>query len=144
MPESLNALTRDIGPSPRRGVLSVLATVGVGALFGGRGAPSAEAKKKGKKGKDKCKKCPSCEECADFCQGVFIGAGGQRICADKGVRGDCIPCSSNSDCIAVDSDYPYCVTEFEQLATGEKLPLSCEGSTQPGLCAVVYACGEFT
>jgi hypothetical protein len=140
MPELLDALTRENGSSPRRGVLRTLATLGVGAFVGGRSAPSAEAKKKGKKNKNKNKGKDRCAECASSCNYVFSGPGGQKICAETVLLpASCTPCTSHSQCLAADGQFPYCISEQEDLATGEKVSAVCEGSP-PGRCMVALAC----
>jgi hypothetical protein len=149
MPELLDALTKEVEASPRRGVLRTLASVGLGAIIGARGAPSIEARRKGKngnKGKNRCEKCPSCDacpncdECSRTCSVVLTGVGGEKICAESFSWADCrLPCTSNSQCRDRDPNHPHCVVEQESLATGEKLTLGCKGSP-PGMCGAAIAC----
>jgi hypothetical protein len=145
MPALLGALTRDVGPSPRRGVLRALATMGVGAFVGSRGVPSAEAKKKGKKGnknngKDRCKQCPSCDECPSSCPRLDRLTEG-KICS-IGAEGEaCRTCASNSECLSVSNRYRHCVVEEVDLATGETFPLACSGAPPgSGRCVAVLPC----
>ncbi len=141
MPEvlNLNALSRGNGSSPRRGVLHALATLGVGAFVGSRGGPSAEAKKKGKKGnKGKNNKKDRCPECSSICHSKFTLAGGHTTCGNFPST-NCTLCTSVDDCVESDDDFPFCVTEVENLNTGEKVPMTCGGSP-PGVCLNVLAC----
>lgn len=154
MPELLETFTREIGSSPRRGVLRVLVAVGAGGVIGALNAPTANAKKKGKsknknkgKNKDKCRSeqrpncdaCPNGDECPSACSIVLTGVGGEKICAETYILPDCTPCTAHGQC---DPFHPYCVTEAESLATGEKTTLSCKG-TPPGMCVLASACAEF-
>lgn len=140
MPDFLKVLAPGTAASPRRGLLSALATVGVGSILGRLGAPSAEAKKKGKKNKNKSKdnKKDSCPECSSICHSKFTLAGGHTTCGNFPIT-NCAPCTSIDDCVETDSDFPYCVTEVENLNTGEKVPATC-GVSPPGVCLKVHAC----
>jgi hypothetical protein len=141
MPGLLRVLTPGTGASPRRGVLRALATVGAGSILGGLGAPSAEAKRKGKnknKNKNKDKTKDRCAECSSICHFKFTLAGGHTTCGNFPTT-NCIPCTSVEDCVDNNDDFLFCVTEVENLNTGQKNPFTCGGSP-PGVCLNVLAC----
>lgn len=140
MPELLRVLTLGTGASPRRGVLRALVTLGAGGILGGLSAPSADAKKKGKnKNKNKDKTKDRCAECSSICHFKFTLAGGHTTCGNFPTTSNCTPCTSVEDCVEIDGNFPFCVTEIEDLNTGEKGPFTCGGST-PGICLNVLAC----
>jgi hypothetical protein len=117
----------------RRRVLGAALAAGVGALLGARrGAPEAAAKHKRKKAR--------CAGCPRTCSLVFTQAGGGNICgnAANSASNSCVPSTSSSQCLAIDANFPQCITSGEILHTGEKTSLACE--TSPGQCRAVLAC----
>lgn len=123
----------ETGSSSRRRALSAALGTGVGALLGARrSAPEAAAKHKRKK--ERCTGCPR------TCSVVFTQAGGGKICgnAASSASNSCVPCTTSSQCLAIDANFPQCITSGEILRTGQKTSLAC--ATSPGQCRAVLAC----
>ena len=123
----------DLGSSSRRHAVGGALAAGFGALLGVRsGAPEAAAKHKRTKER--------CTGCRRTCSVVFTQAGGGKICgnAANSASASCVPCTMSSQCLAIDANFPQCITSGEILRTGQKTSLAC--ATSPGQCRAVLAC----
>lgn len=79
---------------------------------------------------------PSCaEQCPEGFDRCFERAGDSTLCADA-LFTQCIPCSSDQDCLG--SDVPYCVRVdgITVRETGEIIPLNC-GESVTAVCSLL-------
>jgi hypothetical protein len=115
-PEHFDSLTRVFDVRWRRRLLNTLSAAAV-AFAPLTVLVDAEAKKRKNKKKKKKRSQNCAASCPSDCEYCLIRPGATTICG-TGFSSDCIPCSSDTDCLADPPVFPYCVSQVVKRATG--------------------------